>query len=224
MKQTKLALSAVMIVAVGLIGTNFVTGLDMTGQEKFDALSNSNVVYGHLTIVHSDPDGNILAYIQTDNQISSFGLDCMAPLVFGNTEGDSSCESAGTSNFTKIALYKDESFPNIMNATAGGGGGNDLLTTDLTVDGLEIGNGTLTVSEDAVAVATVNADKTGIDSGTKTDIQRVFTAGSLLSSQIVNGAALFNFDQDAVLAGQTFSPVTLDVDDTLTITWTIEIG
>ena len=35
MKQTKLALSAVMIVAVGLIGTNFVTGSEMTELETF---------------------------------------------------------------------------------------------------------------------------------------------------------------------------------------------
>ncbi len=35
MKQTKLALSAVMIVAVGLIGTNFVTGTEMTEIETF---------------------------------------------------------------------------------------------------------------------------------------------------------------------------------------------
>jgi len=70
MEQTKLALSAVMIIAVGLIGTNFVTGLETTGQEKFDALSNSNTIYGHLTVIHSDPDDNVLSYIQTDNLIA----------------------------------------------------------------------------------------------------------------------------------------------------------
>ena len=219
MKQTKLALSAVMIVAVGLIGTNFVTGLDMTGQEKFDALSNSNVVYGHLTIVHSDPDGNILSYIQTDNVVSSFGLDCMAPLVFGTISG-TSCESTDKDSFfTTIALFEDESFTNQLNATDGDG---NLLDVDLDVDGLQIGNGTsLTIIQNFAAVP--NGDKITMDSGSKTDISLIFTAGSL-TSQVVNGAALFNTDEDAVLAGQSFNPVTLETDDTLTITWTIEIG
>ena len=77
MKQEKLALSAVMIVAVGLIGTNFVTGLEMTEQEQLGANSNNNDIYGHITIVHSDPDGNILDYIQTDNVVGLFGKSCI---------------------------------------------------------------------------------------------------------------------------------------------------
>ena len=215
MKQTKLALSAVMIVAVGLIGTNFATGSEMIGQEKFDVLSNSNTVYGHLIIVHSDPDGNILSYIQTDNVVSSNGLDCMALLVFGTISG-TSCESTDKDTvFDTIGLFEDESFTNSLNASS-------LQPAALTEDGLQIGNGTsLTVSKNADAVP--NGDKITMDSGSKTDISLIFTAGSL-TSQVVNGAALFNNDEDAVLAGQSFNPVTLETDDTLTITWTIELG
>ena len=226
MKQTKLALSAVMIVAVGLIGTNFVTGSEMIGQEKFDALSNSNAVYGHLTIVHSDPDGNILSYIQTDNEVAAIGLDCMAALVFGGTAGDN-CEGNKTATFSTIGLFKDESFPNTMNATVVGG--QDLFDTILTTNGLEIENGTATPTTDSDANPTSGG--IGINPGSKTDIEVTFTVGSKVSGQVVNGAALFNTPlpvqspfSNAVLAGQTFADVTLDSEDTLTITWTIEIG
>ena len=223
MKQTKLALSAVMIVAVGLIGTNFVTGSEMIGQEKFDALSNSNAVYGHLIIVHSDPDGNILSYIQTDNEVAAIGLDCMAALVFGGTAG-SNCEGNKTATFSTIGLFKDETFPNTMNVTAFS---PNLFTTILTTNGLEIGNGTATPTEDSSANPTSGG--IGIDDGSKSDIEVTFTVGSQVSGQVVNGAALFNTPlpsgpSDAVLAGQVFAPVTLDSEDTLTITWTIEIG
>ena len=77
MKQTKLALSAVMIVAVGLIGTNFVTGSEMTELETFGANLDSGSVYGHVTVVHSDPSGNILSYAQTDNLVANAGKNCM---------------------------------------------------------------------------------------------------------------------------------------------------
>ena len=211
MKQTKLALSAVMIVAVGLIGTNFITYSEMTGQEKFDALSNSNNIYGHITIVHSDPDGNILSYIQTDNVVGTVGKDCLAQLVFGNTDSD--CEGTDDSKFNTIALFNGQTFRDTINATAGG---NHLLTVDLEINGLEIGNGTATPTKNANAVS-------GGD-GSKTDIEKTFTVGSKVSGQVVDGAALFNFAKDAVLAAQTFSSVTLNTDDTLKITWTIELG
>jgi len=207
MEQTKLALSAVMIVAVGLIGTNFVTGLEMTGQENFDALSNSNTVYGHLTIIHSDADGNVLSYIQTDNIVAIDGKDCMAQLVFGNNDSD--CDGTADSKFNTIALFKDESFPDTMNATG-------LKTVDIAVNGLEIENGTSTPTQNAEAVTSGD--------GSKTDIAKTFTTGTGVAGQIVNGAALFNAATDAVLAGQTFTAVSLNTADTLTITWTIELG
>jgi len=205
MKQTNLALSAVMIVAVGLIGTNFVTGSEMTDQEKFDALSNSNTVFGHITIVHSDIDGNILSYVQTDNEVAAIGKDCMSNQVFGNT--DTLCTSSGTSAFNTIALYVNESFPITMNATG-------LKINDLTNTGLAI-----TVADSV----TNNANATSGGTGTKTDIKNTFTAGSLVT-QAVDGAALFNDDEDAVLAGQRFTLVTLNESDTLAITWTITVG
>ena len=203
MEQTKLALTAVMIVAVGLIGTNFVTYSELTGQEKFDTLSYSNPVYGHITVVHSDPDGNVLSYIQTDNLIATIGKDCISELTFGDL--NTNCTASSNKEFNKIALFEDESFPASMNATG-------LKTVDLENNGLELTQGTTSVNANATSSV-----------GSKTDITKTFTAGSGVSGQVVNGAALFNDSEDAVLAGQTFTAVSLNTDDTLTITWTITV-
>ena len=229
MKQTKLALSAIMIVAAGLIGTNFVTGLEMTGQEKF-AIASSSPIYGHITLVHSDPDGNILAYIQTDNLVAAIGKDCMTELVFG--EHGSNCAASNT-KFTTIALYNGETFPITMNVTDTTTNGNLLTTTTLiTAAGLTIRNGgdTVLVTENAAAVDTGSAPFTGA----KTDIKKLFTAGAGVSGVTINGAALLNNGTgttpgelpDAVLAGQVFTAgsVTLNDSDTLLVTWTITLG
>ena len=226
MEHTKLALSAVMIVAVGLIGTNFVTGLEMTGQEKFDALSNSNVIYGHITLVHSDPDGNVLSYIQTDNTVALIGTDCMAEKTFGSLLTNCTLDS-NADFFDTIALFNGQSFPVTMNATGyddvGGSPAKDagpgLLETAgdggpgvaLNVNSLQLTAGTVTVNANATA-----------GTGTKIDITNTFTLDS--GTQVVDGAALVSNDQSAILAGQTFDLVTLNQDDTLAITWTITIG
>jgi len=206
MKQAKLALTAVMVVAIGLTGANFVTGSELTEQEKFDAMSDSGSVYGHLTIIHSDPDGNILSYVQTDNLVANAGKNCMAEQIFGGTAG-AACEGT-LSNFNTIALFNGQSFPATMNASG-------LLAVDIIASGLTIVADTPT--ENAAASGTGYVDGTG----SLTDIAHTFTAGA---TQTVDGAALFNDIEDAVLAGQTFSSVTLNNLDTLAVTWTITLG
>jgi len=209
MKQTKLALSAVMIVAVGLVGANFVTGSEMTEQEKLVTYQDSGLVYGHVTVVHADSDGNIISYTQTDNLVANNGKDCMAQLIFGNTAG-SNCDGTADSKFTTIALFNGQSFPVTMNATT-------LLTVDIATSGLAITNGVATPTQTAVATGTGYTDGTGGDS----DISTLFTAGG---TQTVDGAVLFNAATDAVFAGQNFNSVSLLTSDTLTVTWTITLG
>jgi len=213
MKQTKLALSAIMIVAIGLTGANFVTGSEMTEQEKINAYVDSSPIYGHITIIHSDPDGNILSYAQTDNLIANNGKDCMAEMIFGNS--DTACESATNTSFNTIALFNGQSFPATMNATTALDA-NHLLTVDSVVSGLTISVAD-TVSQSAAASGTGYTDGTGGD----TDIAKLFTA---LATGTVDGAGLFNDSEDAVLAGQNFGSVTMNNLDTLQVTWTITLG
>ncbi len=207
MKQTKLALSAVMIVAIGLIGTNFVTGSEMTELETFGGNLDSGSVYGHVTIVHSDPSGNILSYAQTDNLVANAGKNCMAEQIFGGTAG-AACEGTA-SNFNTIALFNGQSFPATMNASG-------LLAVDIAAVGLAITDGVAAPTENTIASGSGYVD----GAGSQSDIDKTFTA---TTTQTVDGAALFNDNDDAVLAGQTFTTVTLNNLDTLQVNWTITL-
>ena len=228
MEHTKLALTSVMIVAVGLIGTNFVTGLEMTGQEKFDALSSSNEIFGHITIVHSDPDGNVLSYIQTDNIVAANGKDCLSELVF--EVSTVACSASVNTKFTTIALYNGDSFPLNMNTTDVSPSDNNVLDTGniITALGLTIRDGGQSVS---VSEKTP-ADPSNAAVGSATDIAKTFTAGAGVTAITIDGATLLNNGSGgansgpptAVLAGQNFAPVTLNDSDTLLITWTITLG
>jgi len=226
MEQKQLALSAVMIVAVGLIGTNFVTGLDMTEQEKFDALSSTNQIFGHITIVHSDPDGNVITYIQTDNIVAANGKDCLSELVF--EVGAGTCSASVNTKFTTIALYNGDSFPLNMNTT-GASNVNVITSTNIiTALGLTIVDGGTSVS----VTEKTPADPSNAAVGSATDIAKTFTAGAGVTAITIDGATLLNNGSggansgppDAVLAGQNFLPVTLNDSDTLLITWTITLG
>jgi len=215
MKQTKLALSAVMIVAVGLIGANFVTGSEMTEQEKFDAMSDSGSIYGHVTVVHSDPDGNILSYAQMDNFIANDGKDCMAALIFGSTAGGTECTAATDVIFNRIVLFDGDSFAVTMNASGLLGSVNEIIGTGISIATAD------SLLQNAPATGSGYTDGTG----GSTDIVKAFTAGSGVTNQNIDGAALLNTNDDAVLAGQVFSSaVTLNDGDSLTVTWTITLG
>jgi len=221
MEQTKLALCAVMIVAVGLAGTNIVTGLEMTGQEKLGANENLGSIYGHVTAIHSDPDGNIISYAQTDNIVAKNGKDCLADLVFNGTAG-STCEitSSGAANFGTIALYDGQSFPSGMNVSLSGG----LLTDDVTSTGLGFVNGITTQDTEAFDNDTDYNDTD--DVGNITKITNIFTAGTGVSGKNIDGSALLDDHNppQAVLAGQEFTAVSLTDGDTLAITWLITLG
>ena len=91
------------------------------------------------------------------------------------------------------------------------GNGPGLLDVDLTQTNLDIDTG----------VVTINANAT-VGTGTKIDIK--FTFDSEADGQDVDGAALLDESDSAVLAGQTFDSVTLNTSDTLAITWTITVG
>ena len=206
MKQTKLALSAVMIVAVGLVGANFVTGSEMTEQDKINAL-DSAPIYGHVTIVHSDPDGNILSYMQTDNVVTAEGKNCMAEQVFGLAAA--TCAITDTP-FNTIGLFDGQTFANTDTASSK----SAALLTNAGFAGL--GNATGTVSENTPAAGATNQI---------TDITNTFNAGTGVTTKTVDGAGLYNSGVDALFAGQAFgSAVVLNDGDSLQVTWSITLG
>ena len=206
MEHTKLALSAVMIVAVGLVGTNFVTGLEMTPDDEMNAFVRSSPVYGHVTVIHSDPSGQIMSYSQGDNIVTHEGKDCSVEILFLGTGGIQGCPATGASdNFDAIGLTNGQTFKVTANATALNGA--DLSSGDLK-------------PQDAVVTSNLNATGTA---GSAVSIAKTFTKAAG-AGQAVDGAILYNNATTVAFAAQTFASVTLNEDDTLAVTWTITFG
>ena len=212
MEHTKLALSAVMIVAVGLVGTNFVTGLEMTPDDEMNAFVRSSPVYGHVTVIHSDPSGQIMSYSQGDNIVTHEGKDCSVEGLFKGTGGMQGCPATGAfDNFDFIGLTNGQTFEVTANATSGCPtfclNDADLSTADLLPQ---------------VAVVTSDTNATGT-AGSIVDIAKTFTR-TINAGQSVDGAILYNSANTVAFAAQTFASVTLNLDDTLAVTWTITFG
>ncbi len=208
MKQSKLALSAVMVVAVGLFGANFVSGSDMTSESKMDAFVASSPVYGHVTIIHSDPSGNILSYQQTDNVVTIEGKDCAIERLFGSSDpGD--CNATSTTDlFNLVGLATGLEAPTqASNATLA----NGFVARDYADSGL--------TPNTADSVTTTGATSSV---GAKMDILETFTASD--DTNPVDMAILYNEDATAVFAAKDFASVTLNTSDTLAVTWSITLG
>ena len=208
MKQSKLALSAVMVVAVGLFGANFVSGSDMTSENKMDAFVASSPVYGHVTVIHSDPSGNILSYQQTDNVVTIEGKDCAIERLFGSS-GAADCNATSTTDlFNLVGLATGLEAPTLnSNATLA----NGFVARDYADSGL--------IPATADSVTTTGAT-TSV--GAKMDILETFTASD--DGNAVDMAILYNADATAVFAAKDFASVTLNTSDTLAVTWSITLG
>ncbi len=208
MKQSKLALSAVMVVAIGLFGANFVSGSDMTSESKMDAFVASSPVYGHVTVIHSDPSGNILSYQQTDNVVTIEGKDCAIERLFGSS-GAGDCNAASTTDlFNLVGLATGLETPTLQsNATLA----NGFVARDYADSGL--------IPATADSVTTTGATSSV---GAKMDILETFTASD--DTNPVDMAILYNADATAVFAAKDFASVTLNTSDTLAVTWSITLG
>jgi len=218
MEHTKLALSAVMIVAVGLVGTNFVTGLEMTPESEMNAFVQSSPVFGHVTVIHSDPSGNIMSYSQGDNIVTREGKDCIIERLFDTTDTLITCNASSPNDlFNVIGLTNSsgngfaEAPTLATNATLT----NGLVARDLCCDGL--GPASVTGPDPDLTFVAASGS-----TGAQIGIKNTFTATT--DNNPVDGAILYNAGIDAVFAAQKFAAVTLNDQDTLAVTWTITLG
>jgi len=205
MKQSKLALTAVMVVAIGLTGANLVgSSLESTEYISTAEFGTNLPFYGHVTAIHFDPAGNILAYIQTDNIVTHEGKDCAVETLFAGTGGIQGCPGGATDNFDRIGLTNGQTFKVTANATT-------LSGVDLSANGLAPAHG----------VVSSNTNATGA-SGSIVDIVNTFT--STADAQSVDGAILYNTAETVAFAAKEFTAVTLNTSDTLAVTWSITLG
>lgn len=204
---TIVVVAAIIAIGAGFAGFGFASNQPSPNQTAF---VTSALMSGHMQLVVTDPDGQIKAYRQTDNAITNTGENCVAKMLFkGPTStGTGVCTGAITQPFTYIAL--------------GTGTGSDTpviadLVTEQVGSGLTRALGTATI---------VNATSSGTGS-TGSSVATITKAFSPSATVVVTEAGLFNDTKtgtDGMFARKVFSAVTVNNLDTLTVTWTINIG
>ncbi len=213
MKQPQIiALTAVLAVAVGMVGINGASG-DIFGLNTSPDVSTSEgqAYKGHIVVKHFDPEGNLLSYQQTDNLVNDVGKNCAANLLFGT----------GFLNCTAPAVFE-----NIALSTNSGAGFNEADTllanecdtiTDQCGSGLEARQAGIV---DAAVVASTPTDA-------QVRIQATFTMGSA-GPTTINSAGLFDAlttETGNMFAERNFSTgVALSQNDSIQVTWLITLG
>lgn len=207
---TIVVVAAIVAVGAGFLGFSFASNQSIPSQ----AFVTSALMNGHIQLVVTDPDGHIKGYRQTDNAITTRAENCVAKLLFkgpstgavaGNTYG---CQGAINNPFSFIAV-----------GTGGTAETNTLtdLTTELASSGLTRALGTVTI-----------ANSTTGGTGSSNAAVTITKAFSVTGSQTVTEAGLFNetaaSGTDSMFARKLFTGVSVANGDTLTVTWTINIG
>lgn len=205
---TLVVVATIVAAGTGFLGFSFASNQSNPNQP----LVTSAIMNGHLELVVKDADGQIKAYRQSDNAITTKAENCVAKLLFkGPSSGTGAgCTGAITNPFTYIAV--------------GTGTGSETNTnTDL---GTELASSGL--SRALATTVTITNSTTG-GTGSSSASVSISKSFSVSGTQTVTEAGLFNdtlanANTDAMFARKVFSGVTVNNGDTLTVTWTINIG
>ena len=213
MKQPQIIiLTAVLAVAVGMVGINGASG-DIFGLNTSpDVSTNEGQAYnGHIIVKHFDPEGNLLSYQQTDNVVNVAGKNCGANLLFGTNFAN--CTTPAV--FDKIGL-----------STSLGGGFDDadtLLISECN-GGTSLCGGGLDARQTGIVTADIPASD-GVNAVAQIQTTFIKTGGADVT---INSAGLFDsatFDTPNMFAERGFSTgVTLSTDDSIQVTWLITLA
>ncbi len=219
-------------IAAGLIGAYGMPDFS----ENESSLAAAQML-GHVTMIHTDADGNVIGYQQSDNLIVNRGEDCVLKQVFGSAN-------------TEAGAYLSDIIP-----TGSTTCGTDLGSRAGVFEDIAIGNGSSVAGVDETDTALFSEHNvTGNDSGltraeigtstkvysAETDSSRVVLSGQFTNtygaglSYDVTESAIFNSTETAgastvdadtmMFARQTFSAITLDNGESLTVEWTVDVG
>ena len=203
----------------GLFGGSFVDVLSIE-QDQGYSTTEASAFLGHVTVIHSDKDGFVKHYSQSDNLITDEGLNCAPVALFGEVVGDiTDCPASSLSVFDSVCVFQDNIATESLSVTSGA---SDALPKCLRVAGLSFmnpGNG----STNTVFVDVPTESSAG--GGSITDIAYRYTGGTG-ANQVVTSAALFETEGDALFAVNDFSggAITLQESDTLDVTWSITLS
>ena len=213
MKNTSIGMLVAVAFAVGMTGISLSGGTFTSQSDTVSSYSEGGSILGHIEVIHTDSEGNILSYQQTDNAIVNDGRNCTAMLLFGQNSGCTAGTASGLGKYTVIGISNGSA----LAATTA----NTVLPAEITVgDGLNAVAGSL----DTFTNSTGNSDPA---------VQRItnqFTYSSTASQtgNVINAAGLFNQTglgaDRGVFAMKNFpSSVTMNPGDQLTVNWDITI-
>jgi len=213
MKNTSIGMLVAVVFAVGMTGISL-SGGTFTSQSNTSSYSEGGSILGHIEVIHTDSEGNILSYQQTDNAIVNDGRNCTAMLLFGANTGCTAQTAGALGKFTAIgigngSLLAGTTLNTALNGetTATANGGDGLLRAFGTLGGF-----------------------TNSTNDSDPAIQRIthqFTYNGSQSGNVISQAGLFN--QTTVLGTGVFalknfpSNVTMNNGDQLTVNWDITI-
>ena len=239
-RSTIITLVAALAVLSGAMGMTL-TGL--FSDQGMMTVSTNNVAHGmligHVTVEAHHADGELFAYRQTDNEVVDDGEQCILKMLFAST--NSSGVGRGDADGTDDCVGK------LVGAW-------DVIAIGTTADvaaetNVKLGNETAGVPglERAHASKTWT-NTTGAANNNKIELTKTFTSTST-NEQVIRESGLFNsttitFDGasipslaesfcptahgvclgEGMLAHKVFSAVTLANGDSITITWTFQVG
>ncbi len=161
---------------------------------------------GHLEIVAKDPNGNIKAYRQTDNLVTAVGKSCVGIRLFGSNASSTNGTNAACGGYRNTGKFS-------VVAIGTGTAAESVASTGLTANFENGGNGTTGLMNSTTGSPSIysviqrqfqaNASASIAESG-------LFDAGG-------NGAAASGH----MFARKTFTAISLNNLDTLTVTWRI---
>ncbi|MDE1843574.1 MAG: hypothetical protein KGH95_08000, partial [Thaumarchaeota archaeon] len=189
-------------IAVGVIG---LTNAPSAGLSA-NMVDEKQHILGHAVLTVLDPKGNIVAYRQTDNQITNLGDDCAAKgLFFGGSAAQGACGTSfvsGTSVFKYIAIGTSSTGLSASNT--------NLAAESTSFTTPRIGN-TPTITQAASGA------------GSTVTLTSTFVTNAGVTAQEAGIFDTSTSNTGNMFARQGFSPIQLLSGDSLGITWTVNL-
>ena len=211
---TGIGMLAAITLAIGMVGVNFSDGIFDSQSNTATSYSEGAGILGHIEVIHTDSEGNILSYQQTDNAIVNDGRNCTAMLLFGANTGCTAQDATGLGKYTVIGISNGSALADTTLNTA--------LPAEITVgDGLNAVTGTLGTFTNSTADSDPAVQRIST--------QFTYSSSATQTANIINAAGLFNNTggpaaDRGVFALKNFpSSVSMNPGDQLTVNWDITI-
>ena len=231
MNSTIVGLVAAIAVLSGGLGFSM-TGVFDDQNLMTTRIPGAGFLMGQVEIEARNADGELFAYRLSDNEVVDDGEQCILKMLFASngafgrgeyvtdhTVGNAACTGALTGAWNVIAIGDDNS----TGFYAVGEAASDVDTL------VGLGNETSGVKGLERKAGTITWFNGTADTPTKVTLAHTFTAGTLHTgtTHAIGESGLFNSTtagSQGMLARQTFTDVTLDSGDSITVTWTFTVG